>query len=96
MRGPSEEGMVKDGDSTGCVWDPGWAVAALCCGVPVVLGISGRVPAVPGGSSWLVQLVLGLARALCCASAVARVFFAVATAVSPQEEPLGVPSIWLQ
>ena len=70
--GPLEEGMVKDGVNVGCLWVPGWAVAALCCGVPVVLGGMGRVPAVPGGSSWLVWLALGLAGALHPVSTVAR------------------------
>jgi len=72
MCGPLEEGMVKDGENMGCVRVPRWAVAALCCGAPVVPGGTGRVPAVPGGSSWLVWLALGLAGALHCVSAVAR------------------------
>lgn len=35
MCGPAEEGMVKDGDSTGHGWDPARVAAALCCRVPV-------------------------------------------------------------
>lgn len=72
MHGPLEEGMVKDGENMGCLWVSGWPVAALCCGVPVVLGGLRQGPAVPGGSSWLAQLALGLVGTLHCVCAVVR------------------------
>lgn len=53
MCGPAEEGMEKDGDSTGHVWDPARVAAALCCRVPVVVEALGRVLEGPQGwCSW--------------------------------------------
>lgn len=90
MCGPLEEGRVKEGDSTGCIWDPGWAAAALCCEVHVVLGGLNRVPTVPGAAGSGADE--GLVSCLCCGEG----FLVVITAASIQEGPLGASNLWLQ